>query len=67
MMIMVAISGTTTPWIGVPLQLPFFFLAMLTSTIQATVFALLASVYITLLLPHDDHEHEHGTEEEAHA
>lgn len=47
---------------GVPLQLPFYFLGLLSSTIQALVFTLLATVYIALWLPHDDHGHS----EEAH-
>lgn len=42
---------------GIPLQLPFYFLGLLSSTIQATVFTLLATVYIALWLPHDE---EHG-------
>jgi F-type H+-transporting ATPase subunit a len=47
---------------GMPLQLPFYFLGLLSSTIQALVFTLLATVYIALWLPHDDHHHEeaHG-------
>jgi F-type H+-transporting ATPase subunit a len=47
--------------VGLPLQFPFLFLAMLTSTIQALVFALLSTVYIALMLPHEDHGemHEH--------
>jgi F-type H+-transporting ATPase subunit a len=45
--------------VGVPLQFPFFFLAVLTGTIQAMVFALLATVYILLVLPHDE-EHDHA-------
>ena len=40
---------------GVPLQLPFYFLGLLSGTIQALVFSLLATVYIALWLPHDDH------------
>lgn len=48
---------------GVPLQLPFYFLGLLSSTIQALVFTLLATVYIALWLPHDDHGHD---QEEAH-
>ncbi len=43
--------------IGVPLQLPFMMLAMLTGTIQALVFTLLSTIYITLMLPHEEHEH----------
>lgn len=62
LMITAAIFDTATPLIGLPLHLPFLFLSLLMSTIQATVFSLLAAVYIQLLLPHDDHEHEeaHG-------
>jgi F-type H+-transporting ATPase subunit a len=60
MMIIAALAHTPHPIVGVPLHLPFFFLALLTSTIQALVFSLLAAIYIVLLLPHDEgHEHEH--------
>jgi F-type H+-transporting ATPase subunit a len=45
---------------GLPYQFPFVFLAMLTSTIQALVFALLSTVYIALMLPHEEHEAAHG-------
>ncbi len=48
-------------WVpGIPLQFPFYFLGLLSSTIQALVFTLLATVYIALWLPHDDHAEEHG-------
>jgi F-type H+-transporting ATPase subunit a len=47
---------------GLPLQLPFYFLGLLSSTIQALVFTLLATVYIALWLPHGDH----GDHAEAH-
>jgi len=40
---------------GIPLQFPFYFLGLLSCTIQALVFTLLATVYIALWLPHDDH------------
>ena len=43
--------------IGIPLHFPFMFLAMLTSTIQALVFALLATVYISMVLPHGEEHH----------
>lgn len=56
--------NTPTPIVGIPLHLPFLFLSVLLGTIQATVFAMLAAVYIALLLPHHDHEHDH---DEAHA
>lgn len=45
--------------IGVPLHLPFLFLVLLTSTVQALVFSLLGAIYLAMALPHhDDHEHE---------
>jgi len=44
--------------IGVPLHLPFLFLALLTSTLQALVFTVLSTIYFLLMLPHDDHGHE---------
>ncbi|TMQ70706.1 MAG: F0F1 ATP synthase subunit A [Candidatus Eisenbacteria bacterium] len=50
--------------IGLPLQLPFLFLALLTSTLQALVFTVLSTIYFLLMLPHGDHgEHEHEVEE----
>lgn len=54
-----------TPPLGIPLHFPFMFLGILGSLIQSTVFAVLAAVYISLLLPHDDHAH--GEHEEAKA
>jgi F-type H+-transporting ATPase subunit a len=47
---------------GLPLQLPFLLLALLTSTLQAAVFMVLSTIYFLLMLPHDDHEHEPGHE-----
>src|SRR6185503_7925568 len=52
--------------IGLPLQLPFMFLALLTSTLQALVFTVLSTIYFLLMLPHhEEHgaEHEHEEEE----
>jgi F-type H+-transporting ATPase subunit a len=40
---------------GIPLQVPFIFLAMLTSTIQALVFTLLSTVYFLMMMPHEEH------------
>jgi F-type H+-transporting ATPase subunit a len=51
------LSFTHLP-IGLPLQLPFLFLALLTSALQALVFTVLSTIYILLMLPHDDHGHE---------
>jgi F-type H+-transporting ATPase subunit a len=47
---------------GLPLQLPFMFLALLTSTLQALVFTVLSTIYFLLMLPHGEHEHEHEAE-----
>jgi len=44
--------------VGLPLQLPFMFLALLTSTMQALVFTLLSTVYILLSSTHE-HEEKH--------
>jgi F-type H+-transporting ATPase subunit a len=43
--------------IGIPLQLPFVFLAILTSFIQALVFMLLSTIYFAMMLPHKEGEH----------
>lgn len=43
---------------GIPIQVPIVFLAMLTGTIQALVFALLSTIYIALMLPHPEHGHD---------
>lgn len=47
--------------IGVPLQIPFMLLAILTSVLQALVFTLLSAVYILLSVPHghDVHHEKH--------
>lgn len=39
-----------------PLQLPFLFLGLLTGFVQAFVFALLTTIYLALMLPHEGHE-----------
>ncbi|MBI5838243.1 MAG: F0F1 ATP synthase subunit A [Candidatus Eisenbacteria bacterium] len=44
------------PYGGLPLQLPFMFLALLTSVVQALIFTLLSTIYIFLMLPHGTHE-----------
>ena len=56
-----SLSALHSP-IGLPLQLPFMLLAMLTGTIQALVFSLLSTIYISLMLPHDDYEEGHAHE-----
>ena len=47
-----ALSFIHSP-IGLPIQLPFFLLSMLLGTIQALVFTLLTTIYISLMLPHE--------------
>ena len=42
---------------GIPLHLPFIFLALLTSFVQALVFALLSTIYFSLMTPHEEEEH----------
>ncbi len=51
------ISLTSFLPVGIPLQVPFLFMALLTSTIQALVFTLLSTVYFSLVLPHEENEH----------
>lgn len=52
---------------GVPFHFVFLFLALLTSVVQALVFAMLSTIYFLLMLPHDhDHGHDHAHEAEAH-
>lgn len=43
--------------VGLPLHVPFIMLGMLLSTIQALVFTLLSTIYILMMLPHEEHEH----------
>jgi F-type H+-transporting ATPase subunit a len=44
--------------IGLPIHAIFFPLALLTSALQALVFTVLSTIYLLLMLPHDDHGHE---------
>lgn len=55
----VALSFIKSP-VGLPLQVPFMLLAILTGTVQALVFSLLTTIYLFTMLPH--HEHEVGIE-----
>ncbi len=55
----VSILAFTHLPIGFPLHIPFIFLAMLTTLIQALVFMLLSTIYMALVLPHHEHEDEH--------
>jgi F-type H+-transporting ATPase subunit a len=53
--------------IGLPLQLPFLVLSALFGLVQGLVFALLTTVYIVMMLPHDEHEHHEAHTSDAHA
>jgi F-type H+-transporting ATPase subunit a len=48
-----ALSFLNLP-IGLPLQVPFIFLALLTGTIQALVFTLLSTIYFLLMMPYEE-------------
>ncbi len=52
----VAILGVTN-WPGIPLHLPFIFLAILTSFVQALVFSLLTTIYFSLMTHHEEENH----------
>jgi len=56
-----ALSFVGSP-VGLPLHIPFILLGILLSTIQALVFTLLSTIYILMMLPHDegDHAEVHG-------
>lgn len=41
--------------VGIPFQAPIMLLALLTGTIQALVFTMLSTMYIFLMLPHEEH------------
>ena len=51
------LSFTHLP-VGIPIHAIFFPLALLTSTLQAFVFTVLSTIYILLMLPHEEHGHE---------
>jgi len=56
-----------THWpVGIPIHAIFFPLALLTSALQAFVFTVLSTIYILLMLPHEDHGHE-GEAQHAHS
>jgi F-type H+-transporting ATPase subunit a len=41
--------------LGIPIHFPFVFLAMLTGTVQALVFAVLSTIYFLMMFPHEEH------------
>lgn len=61
---------TLVPWLGWLLPLPFYFLELLVGLVQALVFALLTSVFTSLMCAHHDEghgeDHCHGEHKHAH-
>lgn len=55
--ILTGILGLPGLPVGIPLHLPFVFLALLLGTIQALVFTLLATVYLSMVLHHEEPSH----------
>lgn len=53
---MMAVFGLPGAPVGVPLQIPFYFLGILLSAIQALVFTILSTIYILMMLPHEEHQ-----------
>ncbi len=51
-----ALAFTGSP-IGLPFNVPFILLGLLLSTIQALVFTLLSTIYILMMLPHEEGHH----------
>ncbi len=49
------ILNTAQVPVGLPLQLPFVFMGLLASTVQALVFTLLSTIYLLLAISDDEH------------
>ncbi|MEI8348113.1 MAG: F0F1 ATP synthase subunit A [Pseudomonadota bacterium] len=49
--------GLAHPPVGIPLQLPFYFLCLIGGMVQALVFTLLSTIYFSLALPHEEDHH----------
>jgi len=45
------------PWLGWFLAVPIYVMELLVGFLQALVFMLLTSVYLLLILPHEEHKH----------
>ena len=53
-------AGPLGAWLpGVPFHVPFYAIGLIGSTVQALVFTLLSTIYISLMLPHDHAEEAH--------
>lgn len=50
-----ALVGISAPLVGIPLHFPFMFMSLLLGAVQALVFTMLSTIYISLALPHGDH------------
>jgi F-type H+-transporting ATPase subunit a len=53
----VALTSFSGVPVGIPLQIPFYGLALLLGFVQALVFMLLSTVYFVMVLPHEDETH----------
>ena len=53
----VALTSFAHVPVGIPLQIPFYGLAVLLGFVQALVFMLLSTVYFAMVLPHENEEH----------
>jgi F-type H+-transporting ATPase subunit a len=58
----VSMLGFVHSPVGLPMHAIFYPLALLTSALQALVFTVLSTIYILLMLPHEDHEHDEAHE-----
>ena len=61
------VLGIFTDMTYVLIPVAFYILGLLVCLIQAFVFTLLSVVYLSLALPHEDHEHGHGHAAPGHA
>jgi F-type H+-transporting ATPase subunit a len=69
-MLVAVVSKDLSHYVGAPLTIPFYFLGILLSAIQALVFSILSAIYILLMLPHEHHDHDdhgHGHDAPGHA
>jgi F-type H+-transporting ATPase subunit a len=53
-------AGPLSAWLpGLPVHVPFYAIGLIGSTVQALVFTLLSTIYVSLMLPHDHAEGAH--------
>ena len=68
--VFVTLGALSMAWshlpIGLPLHLPFVFLALIFSVVQALVFTSLSTIYIYMMLPHEPHQEAVGSPGQAH-